>query len=93
LETFFGVVRSMVGTDTNADMSSLTTWLSHSVECLDIFSNHPEWDHGPWQLKLSTIEDSNGDVISAVDHINSTSWKGDIHVSTITPVTAWNEGR
>jgi hypothetical protein len=83
----------MVGTDANADMSSLTTRLSHSVECLNIFSKHPEWDRGPRWLKLPAIEDSNGDIISAVDHINPVSWKGDVRLRHITPITAWNEGR
>jgi len=93
LETSFGIVRSMVGTDANADMSSLTTRLSHSVECLNIFSKHPEWDRGPRRLKLPAIEDSNGDIVSAVDHINTTSWKGDVRLEHVTPITAWNEGR
>ena len=85
LETSFGIVQSMV--DANADMSSLTTRLSHSVECLNIFLKHPEWDHGPRWLKLPAIEDSNGNVISAVDHINPVSWKGDVRLRRITPVT------
>lgn len=93
LEASFGIVRSMVGTDANADMSSLTTSLSHSVECLNIFSKHPEWDRGPRRLKLPAIEDGNGDIISAVDHINPISWKGDVRLRLVTPITVWNEGR
>ena len=93
LESTFGVVRSMVGNDTNADMSSLTTRLSHAVECLNVFSLHPEWDRGPRWLKLRAIEDSNGDVLSSVDHISPKTWKGDVSLESFVLLTAWNEGR
>jgi len=44
LESTFGVVRSMVGNDTNADILTLGYRISHAVECLNILSEHPEWD-------------------------------------------------
>jgi hypothetical protein len=93
LESTFGLVRSMVGNDVNANMSSLTTHLSHAVECLNISSKHPEWDRGPWHLKLPAVEDGNGDVVSAVDHISPSSWKGDVSLEGVVPLTAWNDGR
>ena len=44
LESTFGVVRSMVGNDANADVLTLGYRLSHAVECLNILSEHPAWD-------------------------------------------------
>jgi len=37
LESTFGLVQSMVGTDKNADILQLGTQLSHAVKCLNIF--------------------------------------------------------
>jgi len=92
LEDDFGTVRSITGNDANADVYSLTTRMSHTVEVRNIFSLHPEWDRGLQCLKLPAIEDGNGDIIAKVDHINPASWKGDVQVSNVSPVTAWNEG-
>ena len=93
LEDDFGLVRSMVGNDANADMFSLTTRVSHAVEVRNIFSKHPKWDRGPRRLKLRAIEDGNGDILAMVDHINPACWKGDVRLSNVSPITAWNEGR
>ena len=93
LEATFGLVRSMVGNDANADMLSLTTRLTHAVECLNIFSKHPDWDRGPHRLTLHAIDDGNGDILSKVDHISPASWKGDVQLDNVHPLTAWNEGR
>jgi hypothetical protein len=40
LESTFGVVRSIIGNDTNTNILTLTFRLSHAVECLNIFSGH-----------------------------------------------------
>ncbi|KAH9022277.1 hypothetical protein EDB85DRAFT_2293264 [Lactarius pseudohatsudake] len=93
LESTFGVVRSMVGNDTNADVLTLGYRLSHAVECLNIFSEHPAWDRGPRRLHLRGIEDGNGDVLSKSDHITPASWKGNVNVRNVSLITAWNLGR
>ncbi|KAH8980974.1 hypothetical protein EDB86DRAFT_3133864 [Lactarius hatsudake] len=93
LESTFGIVRSMVGNDTNADVLTLGYCLSHAVECLNIFSEHPAWDRGPRRLHLRGIEDGNGDVLSKSDHITPASWKGNVNVRNVSLVTAWNLGR
>jgi hypothetical protein len=93
LESTFGVVRSMVGNDANADVLTLGYQLSHAVECINILSEHPAWDRGPRRLHLRGIEDGNGDVISKCDHITPASWEGDVNVRNISLVTAWNIGR
>ncbi len=93
LESTFGVVRSMVGNDTNADILTLGYRISHAVECLNILSEHPEWDCGPRRLHLRGIEDGNGDVVSKSDHITPASWEGNVDVRNVSLVTAWNLGR
>ncbi|KAH9068269.1 hypothetical protein EDB83DRAFT_2222807, partial [Lactarius deliciosus] len=93
LESTFGIVRSMVGNDTNADVLTLGYCLSHAVECLNIFSEHPSWDRGPRHLHLRGIEDGNGDVLSKSDHITPASWKGNVNVRNVSLITAWNLGR
>lgn len=93
LESTFGLVRSMVGTDKNADILQLSTRLSHAVECLNIFEKHPESDRGPKRLKLAAVTDGNGDVTAKVDHINPSSWEGDVRVANVSLVTSWNLGR
>ena len=93
LESTFGVVRSIVGNDANADVLTLGYRLSHAVECLNILSEHPTWDRGPRRLQLHGIEDGNGDVRSKCDHITPESWEGDVNVRNVSLVTAWNLGR
>ncbi|KAF8259666.1 hypothetical protein EI94DRAFT_1773898 [Lactarius quietus] len=92
LESTFGIVRSMVGNDANADVLTLGYHLSHAVECLNILSEHPTWDHGLRRLHLRGIEDGNGDVLSKSDHINPESWEGNVNVRNVTLVTTWNLG-
>ncbi|KAI9431976.1 hypothetical protein H4582DRAFT_1821850 [Lactarius indigo] len=93
LESTFGVVRSMVGNDANADVLTLGYRLSHAVECLNILSEHPMWDRGPRRPHLRGIKDGNGDVISKSDHITPASWDGNVNVRNVSLVTAWNLGR
>ena len=93
LESTFGVVRSIVGNDTNTDILTLTFRLSHAIECLNIFSDHPDWDCGTRRLNLRGIEDDNGDIVLKADHITPTSWEGNVELSKISPITAWNSGR
>ncbi|KAH9169245.1 hypothetical protein EDB89DRAFT_2115148 [Lactarius sanguifluus] len=70
-----------------------TDWLESTFGvCLNIFSEHPAWDHGPRHLHLCGIEDRNGDVLSKSDHITPASWKGNINVCNVSLITAWNLG-
>jgi len=92
LESTFGLVQSMVRNDQNVDMLQLGTQLFHVVECLNIFEKYPQWDRGPKHLKLPAIEDGNGDILAKVDHINPDSWKGNVRLVNVLPVTSWNSG-
>ena len=64
----------------------------HAVECLNIFEIYPHWDHGPKCLKLPAIEDGNRNILAKVDHINPDSWKGDVRLASVLPVTSRNSG-
>jgi len=88
----------LLGTDRlestfNADILTLTFRLSHAIECLNIFLEHPDWDCGTHRLNLCGIEDGNGNIVSKADHITPTSWEGNVELSKILPIPAWNSGR
>ena len=46
LETFFGLIRTAVGTDSNVDMLQLGNCASGLTEVVAILAEHPEWDYG-----------------------------------------------
>lgn len=92
LETAFGVIRTMVGNDSNADILQLCSRLSNVTEVATILAKCPQWDESPWRLRLSAMTAS-GDVDQKVDHINPPSWTGDICVKTVIPLTCWKLGR
>jgi hypothetical protein len=92
LEISFGIYRTMIGNDANADILQLANRISSVTEVSRILGEHPEWDRGPRRLKLPTF-DENEDVTPKADHINPASWTGDVRVSQVLPVTCWNEGR
>ncbi|KAF8269211.1 hypothetical protein EI94DRAFT_1799494 [Lactarius quietus] len=92
LESTFGVVRLMFGNDANTDILTLGYQLSHAIECLNILSEHPEWDCSSRHLHLHGIEDGNGDVLSKSDHITPNSWEGNINVQDVSLVSVWNLG-
>jgi len=74
---------------------TLTYRLSHAIECLNIFSEHPEWDRGTRRLNLRGIEDGNGDILAKADHITPQSWEGDVNLRNVSVnvITSWNHGR
>ena len=92
LEISFGIYRTMIGNDANADILQLASRISSVTEVSKILSEHPEWDRGPRRLKLPTFNEKE-EVIAKTDHINPASWTGDVRVSQVLPVTCWNEGR
>jgi hypothetical protein len=47
LETFFGILRTMVGNDANLDILQLVLHVTATTEVSNILVNHPEWDKGP----------------------------------------------
>lgn len=91
LETLFGILRTMVGNDTNADMLQLSTRLGHVNECANILARYPQWDRSPRRLRLPT-RDGLHKGSHEVDHVNVASWKGDVSVKNVVLLTCWNAG-
>ncbi|KAH9960237.1 hypothetical protein BGW80DRAFT_1136508, partial [Lactifluus volemus] len=93
LETFFGLVRTAVGTDVNVDTLQLGSRASGLIEVAAILAEHPEWDHGTRRLTLPVISQHDGEISSKVDHITPMSWEGDVSVAKVNLHTCWLLGR
>jgi hypothetical protein len=93
LETFFGLVRTAVGTDANVDMLQLGSRASGLTEVAAILAEHPEWDHGTRRLTLPVFSKEGGDFTSKADHISPRDWRGDVSVASVNLHTCWLLGR
>ncbi|GJE96780.1 hypothetical protein PsYK624_129860 [Phanerochaete sordida] len=94
LEDVFGKVRSMIGTDSNADVLQLTNRVDGAVQCVRISAIHPEYIGEARRLQLKPLrEEDDTRSSSDVDHISPRSWKGDVFVADVDPLTAWQQGR
>ncbi|KAJ7824027.1 hypothetical protein B0H13DRAFT_1919358 [Mycena leptocephala] len=76
LETFFGLLRSAIGPDSNVDLLQLANRGSGLCEIAVIMALYPEWDRAPRRLKLPAVGEAGQTLTSKFDHINPTSWKG-----------------
>ncbi|KAG8766912.1 hypothetical protein FRC12_006576 [Ceratobasidium sp. 428] len=94
LETCFGLLRTMIGSDSSADMLQLATRLSNVNICANILAEHPEWGGISRRLKLPPMESQpNLDVSAAFDHISPRVWKGDVSVGSVSLSASWQRGR
>lgn len=93
LEKIFGLVRTMIGSDANADQLQLTSRMSGAIQCSQILQEHPEWDRGPRRLAIPSLQGQGDHVASSVDHVNPRSWAGDVSVKGVLPQTCWFRGR
>ena len=55
LESLFGILRTMVGNDTNLDILQLALHITSTTEVSTILAKHPKWDRGLCQLCLPTV--------------------------------------
>lgn len=92
LETQFGNLRTMIGSDSNVDLLQIGSRLALTAECLGILSKHPEWDRGPRRLQIPSL-DEGGMFSNAIDHLSPDHWKGDMRVSGVSLTTTWSKGR
>ncbi|KAJ7811049.1 hypothetical protein B0H14DRAFT_3755845 [Mycena olivaceomarginata] len=93
VELTFGRVRTMTGSDSNADMSQLGSRLNAASQCDKILAEHPDWSGGPQRLRMPVWKDVAGDVSAKIDHISPRSWKGDVRVANVSCKTTWFGGR
>lgn len=90
LENVFGIVRTMIGNDTNADQLQLASRLGSASLCAQLLQLHPEWDKGPNRLKLRPMEA--GNISREHNHISPKAWQGDVQVSNVDLRTCWQRG-
>jgi hypothetical protein len=93
LEHLFGVVRTMISTDANADLLQLGNRLEAAATCCCILAEHPEWVRGPRRLSIRNWRDDPGNTSSKFDHINPESWRGNVYVKDVVILTSWTSGR
>ncbi|KAH9167194.1 hypothetical protein EDB89DRAFT_2126133, partial [Lactarius sanguifluus] len=95
LETFFGLIRTAVGTDANVDVLQLGNRASGLTEVALILAEHPEWDLGPRRLTLPRITNDAqaGEITSKFDHISPKDWRGDTTVARVNLHSCWLLGR
>ena len=90
LETFFGLIRTAVGTDANVDLLQLGSRASGLTEVAAILAEHPEWDNGTRRLALPQVAQQEvGEISSVVDHISPKDWRGDATVANVNLHTCW----
>ena len=90
LEELFGILRTMVGTDSNSDIVSR---LSGTTEVSNILAKYPKWDDSPRRLKLPAMSrESNEPIPDSVDHIKPGSWRGNVYVKDVSLQISWNRG-
>ncbi|KAF9037331.1 hypothetical protein BDZ89DRAFT_946145, partial [Hymenopellis radicata] len=77
LETIFGILRTIIGTDANVDELQLVERMTGTTEVSNILAIKPEWDSSP----------------RPVDRINPRSWTGDLRLELVNLLTNWTGGR
>jgi hypothetical protein len=93
LETFFGLIRTAVGTDANVDMLQLGSRASGLTEVAAILAEHPEWDYGTRRMSLAVFSKETREFTSKADHINPRDWRGNVSVASVNLHTCWLLGR
>jgi hypothetical protein len=93
LEELFGILRTMVGNDTNVDILQLVSRLSGTTEVSNILAKYPEWDRTPRRLKIPAITRDSKELPDRSDHLKPTSWRGDVRLKNVSLLTAWKRGR
>ncbi|KAF9003190.1 hypothetical protein BDZ89DRAFT_1240632 [Hymenopellis radicata] len=93
LETLFGILRTIIGTDANVDELQLLQRLTGTVEVSNILIQKPEWDSRPRRLKLPAVDKDGVVIDSKVDHINPGAWRGDVSLAGVSFLTCWRGGR
>ena len=93
LEELFGILRTMVGNDTNLDILQLVSRLSGTTEVANILAKYPQWDRSPRRLKLPAMSRESKEIPDTVDHIKPGSWRGNVKLQYVSLRTSWNRGR
>lgn len=93
LETFFGLIRTAVGTDANVDMLQLGSRASGLTEVAAILAEHPEWDYGTRRMSLPVFSRETQEFTPKADHISPRDWRSNVSVANVNLHTCWLLGR
>jgi len=95
LESLFGILRTMVGNDTNLDTLQLALRITSTTEVSTILAKHPEWDRSPRRLCLPSVSKNLDDLSTSLDHIAPRTYRhpDKLHPSNLTLATSWKCGR
>ena len=93
LEGLFGCLCTIIGNDANVDNYQLGTRLTGTVEAANILALHPEWDKAPQRLHLPSLTHDMSVIPDCADHITPRSWRASQSLHSVTPSTAWIQGR
>ncbi|KAF8155871.1 hypothetical protein B0H34DRAFT_798966 [Crassisporium funariophilum] len=93
LEELFGILRTMVGNDTNLDILQLVCCLAGTTEVSNILAKYPHWNRSPQRLKLPALSQESKEIPDSAYHIKPTSWRGNIKNKDVSLQTLWNCGR
>ena len=95
LESLFGILRTMVGNDTNLDILQLALRITSTTEVSTILAKHPKWDRSPRRLCLPTVSKNLDELSKSLDHIGPRAYQrpDKLHPSGLTLATPWKRGR
>jgi hypothetical protein len=95
LEALFGILRTMVGNDSNADILQLAVRITGTTEVANILAKRPDWDRTPRRLKYPSInrEGKLIELSDKSDHVSPATLKGDVTVGLVNGLVAWKAGR
>ncbi|KAF5376672.1 hypothetical protein D9615_007901 [Tricholomella constricta] len=93
LEEIFGVLRTMIGSDSNLDILQLCWRLGSTAEVANILALKPNWDSSPRRLKLPALDRDSVALPQGSDHIKPRSWRGSNNVGGVVLLTSWRRGR
>jgi len=93
LEELFGILRTMVGNDTNLDVLQLVCRLAGTTEVSNILAKYPHWDQALRRLKLPALSRESKEIPDSADHIKPSSWRDNVMVNDVSLQTSWNRGR
>ena len=97
LESLFGILRTMVGNNTNLDILQLALHITSTTEVSTILVKHPEWDRSLHRLCLSSVSRNLDDISTfsnSLDHIGLRAYRhpDKLYPSSLTLATSWKHG-
>lgn len=93
LELVFADARTCIGNDANMDILQLADCLTGGEEIATIRAKMPQWDVIAQRLRLPALSKDDLTVHAKVDHITPSTWRGDVSVAKVSPLTCWRLGR